>query len=228
MELASLSSELARLSGPPMSVQLGSYSATLERVASGFADVGLLWGPQPAPREGLVAEMVGADGLAVVVNPRNQVGPLVLEDVRSLFNGATPDWWTFGQGMGAVEVVTRESGSGLRLSFDDIVMEGVPVSAGAVVAASDDAVLDYVAAHPAAVGYVAASNLREGVRALTVEGERPEPQRVREGHYRLMASVWLIYREGEAATGLIDRLSSPEGVDVLSRYLAPVDALAGG
>ncbi len=207
--------------GDGASISVSSDQAALESLAMGYVDVAVVWGLRPALGEGLVVEAIGSDGLAFVVNPINQTGPLSIDDLRGLFSGSVSGWEAFGQSTGAVVPVMREKGAGTRALLEEAVMDDGLPSSGAPIAAGDEAVLDYVAANPGAVGYVPASSLREGVRALTVEERRPEPQRVRDGDYPLMGGIWFAYRPSDAAASLLDRLTDPDGALALGRWLAP-------
>lgn len=219
-EVESIVVELLQSSPFAVKGQECSWDSCLALASSGYADAALIWGPEPPVGPQLAVEPWAADALAIIVNPRNQVGPLEREALRGIFSGRVQDWAPFGQGLGAIQVMTRERGSGPRELLSRLVMAGEPPSGNARVAASDDAVLDYVASEPAAIGYVSAASLREGVRALTVEGMRPEPQKVRDGLYSLMAGIWLVYRPESIAEELRSLLSSDAGQEVLSRYFA--------
>jgi len=197
-------------------------------VASGFAEAALGWGPEPKGNEAYITELVASDGLAIVVHPSNQVGPLTVEELRAIFAGKVLDWWAYGQSMGEVQPVELGEGSGGRLAFTELVMGEAHPATKTVVAAGDDGVLDYVATHPAAIGYVPASALREGVRALRVGEERPEPQKVREGRYGLMVGVWLVTRPSVGGDSAWTLLQSEAGQDALDRYLAGPEALYAG
>ncbi|MHB0877645.1 MAG: substrate-binding domain-containing protein [Anaerolineae bacterium] len=222
-ELSAVADAAESLTADPVSVSTDSYRGCLEKVSGGFAEAAVIWGPEPPASELYITELVGADGLAVVVHPSNQVGPLVAEDLRAIFSGEVNDWWHYGQSMGEVLPVVREPGSGTRLTFTELVMGEANPSSGSLVAASDGDVLDYVAANPAAIGYVAACTLREGVRALRVDGERPEPQKVRDGLYPLMAGVWLLTRPTVGGDSIWGLLASEPGQEMLQRYVAGPD-----
>lgn len=209
--------------GAGVFIAVSSDEAALESLAMGYVDAAVVWGPRPTLAEGLVAEAIASDALAFVVHPINQTGPLRIDDLRRLFSGAVPDWGAFGQSAGAVVPVVREKGAGTRALLEQAVMGGDLLASGAPVAASDSAVLDYVASHPGAVGFVSASSLREGVRALTVEERRPEPQRVREGDYPLMGGIWFAYRPGGDASAFLERLTDADGVPALARSLGPAE-----
>lgn len=221
--LPALSGEAEALWGSGVEVALSSDQAGLQSLAMGYVDVAVVWGPRPVVGEGLSVQAVASDALAFVVHPLNQTGPLSVADLQRLFSGEVSDWTAFGQSAGAVIPVIREQGAGTRALLEELVLKGAMSASGAPVAACDAAVLDYVATHPGAIGYVASTNLREGVRALTVEEQRPEPQRVRTGVYPLMGGVWFAYRTGGAGEVLLERLLSEEGREGLAAWLASAE-----
>ncbi len=197
-----------------------SDQAALESLLLGYSDAALIWGPRPELPEGYWAEPVASDGLALVVHPRNQVGPLDLDQVAQLLSGQVTDWAAFGQSVGRVEIITREPGSGARAAAEALALAEGRWPSSAAIAGSNGAVLDYVAVEPGAIGYVAASSLAEGVRALTIEGERPEPQKVRDGLYPLMTGVWLVYGGEGSGAVLLDGFFPDVCTEALSRHYA--------
>jgi len=221
--LADLARPSSGLWGPGVAVTVSSDESALDSLAMGYVDAAVVWGPLPELVEGLSVEAIASDALAFVVHPSNQTGPLQVEDLRGLFTGRIGAWDAFGQSVGSVVPVMREKGAGTRSLLESLVLKGELPASGAPIAAADGAVLDYVSANPGAVGYVAAANLREGVRALTIEERRPEPQRVREGEYPLMGGVWFAYRSAPEAAALLERLVSDDGRGLLGRWLAAAE-----
>jgi len=201
-------------------VRLVSSGDALERLRIGYVNAVLLWGPAPDVAENITAEALASDALAIVVHPRNRVGSLTRDDLRSIFSGEVRDWAAYGQEVGSIQVVTSQAGTGSREALSRLIMEGEAIASDALVATSTDAVLDYVAAEPGAIGYVPASLLREGVRALTVEGERPEPQKVRDGSYPLMVGIWLVYRVSDLAEEVVSYIGSGEMRELLAKVYA--------
>jgi hypothetical protein len=225
-ELAGLAASLPTAYPQAGRIQYTSWQGGLDLIASGYASAALLWGPAPRVAAPLAAEAVAADALAVVVHPLNRVGPLEIAQLADIFSGRVQEWGSFGQSQGRILVVAREPGSGPRQALADLVLLGAPLSGGALIAGSSSAVLDSVAANPSAIGIVPASELRGGVRVLTVEGARPEPANVRVGKYSLMVGLWLVYRQGQAGEQLGDFLLSAGGQELLAGRYAPSEVLA--
>jgi phosphate transport system substrate-binding protein len=71
-------------------------------------------------------------------------------------------------------------------------MEGRQVSPLAVVAPSGDAVIEYVATNPDAIGYVSMGRVSPRVKLLSIEGELPTPRGAELGSYPLSRDLWLV------------------------------------
>jgi len=171
----------------------------LEALRGGDAELALAsWLPSdPAGTQldaGWQATAIARDGIAVIVHPSNPAKGLGLLQLRDLFGGRAYEWRAVGQAVtpGTVQPVSREMGSGTRAAFEALAMEGEPVSPRAVIAASSQEVVDYVASHPEAIGYVSAAYVSDSVKMLAIEGESLTPETVRQGSYALSRDLWLV------------------------------------
>ena len=102
--------------------------------------------------------------------------------------------------------------------FQSMVMEERRVTLTAVLVPDTEAVLEYVALHPWAVGYVAAATVDERVKLLAVDGLYPLPETLTDQSYPLCFPItlvtlqepdgaarrfpaWLLSRDGQAVIG---------------------------
>jgi phosphate transport system substrate-binding protein len=166
---------------------------------------------------------VAIDGIAVIVHPDNPVTALTLVQLREVFSGWLWDWARL-DGAGEVQVVSREGGSGTRAAFEARVMEGQPVTPTALVMPGSQAVADYVAAHPQAIGYVSMGYLSEKVRALAVEGVLPTPKTAAGGTYHLARPLFLVAPEepGGAVRSFVDFVLGLEGQRIVGQHYGRV------
>lgn len=92
-------------------------------------------------------------------------------------------------------IVSREAGSGTRAAFESLVLGDYNVALLAVVMPSSEAVLEYVARTPGAIGYVSTLWLgqpaADGVRVPPVEGRLPTASAVADGSYPLVRPLYL-------------------------------------
>ena len=162
---------------------------------------------------------IAQDGIALVVHPQNAVEGLTLPQARGIFFGRILDWEKMGGAPGEIVVVSREDGSGTREVFEEMAMGEKRVTLTAIVMPSSEAVIEYVARHPTAIGYVSMGHLSPQVKALPIEGVRPTPEDVQSGAYPLTRPLYLL--TGQEPTGevkaFIEFALSPAGQAVVEQ-----------
>jgi phosphate transport system substrate-binding protein len=234
MEMAPLVTELAAAFGeqqPTIDLEVTGLGSEygLEALRSGETDIALLsWLPADlASASGQGADMrlrataIARDGIAVVVHPGNSMDGLGLLQLQALFAGQIYEWRAMGGPMarGTVQPVSREKGSGARAAFETLVMDEQRVTPLAVVAPSPQTMVEYVASHPQAIGYVSMGLVSPEVKVLKVEGELPTPESVGRGSYALTRELWLVTTDPppEGAQPFIDFVLSPSGQQIVGR-----------
>ena len=162
---------------------------------------------------------IAQDGIALVVHPQNAVGGLTLPQARDIFFGRVLDWEEIGGIPGEIVVVSREDGSGTRQVFEEMVMEEKRVTLTAIVMPSSEAVVEYVARHPTAIGYVSMGYLSPQVKALAVEGMSPTPEDIQSGGYPLTRPLYLLTGQEPAGEvkSFIEFALSPAGQAVVEQ-----------
>jgi phosphate transport system substrate-binding protein len=118
-----------------------------------------------------------------------------------------------------VQPVSREEGSGTRMGFEALVMEGRQVTPLAVVASSSQAMVEYVASHPNAIGYVSVGYVSPEVKALKIEGELPTPETAGRGSYPLTRELWLVTSAppSEPVQGFVNFALGPAGQQIVGQ-----------
>jgi phosphate transport system substrate-binding protein len=132
-------------------------------LALGRADLGLAATYAP----GQFATPLGYVTFVVVVNPANPVSRLTVAQLRDIFAGRAEDWEQVGGAQGAIEVVSRESGSDAAAAFSNAALLGVAPALTALVAPDWAAMRQAVSENPAAIGYLPAP---EGVASVKAVG----------------------------------------------------------
>jgi phosphate transport system substrate-binding protein len=102
------------------------------------------------------ATKIGIDGLAVILHPSNPDSLLTITQLRSIFSGKTTAWkQVSGQNkLGDVNVVFDANRSSTLRFVRDSLLRGQPLTKKVFAANSNPQALDYVAAHPDAIGVV--------------------------------------------------------------------------
>lgn len=198
----------------------------LDELAAGRAELALAsWLPADPGVQWQVTP-IARDGIAVIVHPSNEVDGLGLLQLKDLFAGRVHDWRGVGGGAsaGPVQVVSREAGSGTRSAFETLVMDDHRVTPLAVVAPSSEAMIEYVATHPDAVGYVSMGVVASGIKVLSIEGELPTPQGAELGSYPLSRDLWIVTGEShdESMEAFRRFVLSPAGQQIVGRSFGRV------
>jgi phosphate transport system substrate-binding protein len=193
---------------------LGQEMAGTDQVNLGLTS----WLPEGAPK-GLQATVVARDGIALIVHPTNPITGLTLIQAHDLFSGHVIEWEQVGGSSSPVQAVSREDGSGTRAAFEAMVMQEDRVTPMALVMPNSQAVVDYVARDPNAIGYVSMGYVNGEVRAVSVEGLVPTPENVSRAEYHLTRELVVLSRPGASppAQAFLDFVLSPAGQAVVGQ-----------
>lgn len=165
-------------------------SVAEQMLRSGQADLALLSWLRERDGEGgaaLWSRAFARDGVAVIVHPDLPLNEAGLAQLGAIFRGRLQEWNDT-----LVTVVSREEGSGTRAAFEATVLGGGEPTLNAVVMPSSEAVVEYVAGAPSAIGYVSTRRLDESVRVLSVEGVLPNQETIENGSYPLSRSLYMV------------------------------------
>ena len=121
-EMVTALSEAFREANPDVQVNsefVGS-GAGIEAVTAGTVDIGnasrALTDEEKA--NGIVENIVAIDGIAVVVDPANEVADLTQDQLVQIYTGQVTNWSELGGSDTPIVVIGRESGSGTRSARD--------------------------------------------------------------------------------------------------------------
>lgn len=178
--------------GYSITVQGGGSAVGIQAALSGAAQIGmadLVLLPEEAST--LDAVVVARDGIALVVNPANPLTGLTLAQIRGIYNGRIRNWAELGGPDAPIHLVSRESGSGTRTSFEQIV-GGIELPNDAVIQDSNGTIRETVASDENAVGYLSHGLVNERIRPLTVDGVESTPAEITAGRYVLVRPVYFL------------------------------------
>lgn len=207
--------------GVKVNVQGGGSSQGVEATISGAADIGAVsrdLSAEEKSRARLTVTPIAIDGVAIVVNPANQVSSLKTEDIKNIYLGNIKNWKEIGGIDAPITVVSREDGSGTRDAFTNIVMNKEDIVKSAIIQNSTGAVKTTVAGDKNAIGYVSMSKVGKEVKALDIDGNQASEANVKAGTYKLQRPF--IYITKDTPQGLaqtfIDFVLSAEGQNIIT------------
>lgn len=196
--------------------------AGIEAVTNGTADIGnssrSLKDEEKAA--GVVENIVAIDGIAVCVDPANEVADLTKEQLTNIYNGTVTNWKEVGGADEPVIVIGREAGSGTRGAFEELVdLQDACKYANEL--DSTGAVIAKVASTPGAIGYASLDALDDSVKALSLEGVEATAENIKAGNYFLsrpfvMATKGEISEQNDLVQAWFDFVLGDEGQQVAS------------
>ena len=175
-------------------IQGGGSSAGIFAVSQGACHLGASSRELVAKEKGMVEIPMAWDGIAVIVNPKNPLKNLSLEQLRLIFQGKIRNWADVGLPPHAIHLISREEGSGTRNAFEEMVMQKHEVSPAALVQDSNGSVREIVANDPHAMGYISVGLVDDRVKALQIDGIPPTRNHIRNHTYKLVRRFLLVSR----------------------------------
>lgn len=203
-----------------VTVEFTGSSAGIESVLSGRCDIGNSSRnlKDDEKEAGAAENIVAIDGIAVAVDPKNEVTGLTKDQLISVYKGEITNWSELGGADMPIVVVGREAGSGTRSAFEEILgIEDECAYANEL--DSTGAVMARVASTPGSIGYISLDALDGSVTSVKLDGVEPTAETIKDGSYFLsrpfvMATKGEISDQNELVRALFDYVYSSEGQEV--------------
>jgi len=206
-------------------VQGGGSTAGIEAVMTYAANIGMSSRNLTGGEKKLYVVTIAKDAIAIIVNPKNPIQDLSLDQIRQVFSGKIKNWKELGGPSHTIVLITREEGSGTRESFQKFVMGKEDISLEALVQDSNGAVRQVVASNHNGIGYISLGLVNDQVRALKISGVEPNLTDVENGKYTLVRPFLFVFNEepsGESKSFLEFVLSPFAQKLLLKEGLVPV------
>lgn len=113
---------------------------------------------------------VALDCIVPVVHPSNPVNNLTIDQLKQIYEGKVKNWSELGGDDRQIVVISRDTSSGTYEVWEEKILQGGRVFPGAMLQASNGAVVQVVAKNKNAVGYIGLSYVNDDVKDLTVNG----------------------------------------------------------
>ena len=213
-----------------VSTEFIGSSAGIEQVIAGTVDIGNASRnlKESEKNAGAVENIVAIDGIAVIVDKDNEVNDLTKGQLIDIFTGKITNWSSLGGKEQPIVVIGRESGSGTRGAFEEILgIEDQCKYSNEI--NSTGGVMAKVASTPGAIGYVSLDVLNNTVVAVKLEGVEAKAGNIKDGKYFLsrpfvMATTGEISEQNEIVKAFFEYLGSEEGRKLIESVgLIPAD-----
>ena len=160
----------------------------------------------------LVEHIIAHDALVPIVNPRNPVTNLTIEQLRQIYSGEITNWQQVGGADEAVIILSHDDTSGNYETWKEKVMgEGKIVTPKAKVMVSGP-MKTYVQQNPGAIAFLGLSYIDNTIRALTVNGIEAKTVNIKDGTYPIIRDLKLYTTQ-----------QSPESIKKFVEYMLAPD-----
>lgn len=169
----------------------------IQAVQEGRCDIGLSSRDlKEEEQENLEETIVAIDGIAIIVNPENEVKDLSLEQIGALYKGEITNWSEVGGADAPVVLIGREAASGTRDGFESITGTEDMCQYDQELTSTGD-VVQTVASNPNAIGYASVASVKDTVKMLSVEGVSPTTETIQDGTYKIQRNFVFVTKKGE-------------------------------
>jgi phosphate transport system substrate-binding protein len=219
--------------GVQVSVAGGGSGAGIKAAGAGQVDIGessrVITESELIQYPKLVVTGIAKDSIAVVVNPSlTGVSDLTFEQVAKIFAGEITNWKDIGGPDHAINVYTRESGSGTLGTFNEYFMTPTTgpaskqwtrtISATASVKASNGEMKTAISGDTYGIAYISLGFVDSSVKALKIAGVEATIDNVNSGKYTVQRVLWVFTngQPSELEQAFIDYLLSPAGQKIVT------------
>jgi len=212
---------MAKYSGVTLSPEFTGSSAGIEAVLTGTVEIG------NSSRNlkdseisgGAVENIVAIDGIAVILDKANTVTNITKDQLIGIYTGTIKNWSELGGVNQPIVVVGRESGSGTRGAFEELLkVEDLCVYSNEI--NSTGGVMAKVSSTPGAIGYVSLDIVDQTVIAANIDNVIPSEETIKAGNYLLsrpfvMATNGEISKQSEIVQAFFEYMASEEGLALI-------------
>lgn len=212
---------MEKYDGITVTTEYTGSGAGLESLIKGSIDIGnssraLKDGEK---QSGAVENIVAIDGIAVITDTANTVADLTSEQLADIYTGKITNWSELGGADEAIVVIGRESGSGTRSAFEEL-LKVEDACNYAQELDTTGAVMAKVAAIPGAIGYVSLDVVDDTVAALSLNGVEATESNIVAGNYLLsrpfvMATMGSLDSQSDLVKTWFEYIASEEGQTII-------------
>lgn len=139
--------------------------------------------------------LIGFEGVAIIVNPKNNVQNLTINQLNSILMGKTMNWAELGGAKAEINIYGRNEKSTTRSLIQYFVMKGGSFSKKVQTLESAVDVTNAVASDENGIAYVTVKFLDDRIRGLAINGVEVSNKSLLLNRYPLRREVFLVTEE---------------------------------
>jgi phosphate transport system substrate-binding protein len=163
------------------------------------------------------ATVVAIDAIVPIVNPKNPVKDLTIDQLSQIYQGKITNWKEVGGDNLEIVVISRDSSSGTFESWAELVLNKAKVTPRAQLQASNGAIVQAVSKNKYALGYIGLGYRDKSIKAVTVGGIPASVKTAISKEYPISRPLYL-YMNGEPkgeTAKFIRFVLSPDGQKIV-------------
>lgn len=137
---------------------------------------------------------IAYDCIIPVVHPSNPLSAITLAQLKDIYQGKIRNYKDIGGADKEIVVISRDTSSGTYEVWEKKVMKKERVYPGALLQASNGAVVTGVAKNPNAIGYIGIGYLNDQVKPLTVDGIEGTKETTLNGKFPISRVLYMFTR----------------------------------
>jgi phosphate transport system substrate-binding protein len=141
------------------------------------------------------------DCIVPVVHPSNPVANLTTDQLKAIYKGEIDNWRQVGGDDRKIVVISRDTSSGTYEVWEKKIMEKERVYPGALLQASNGAIVQAVSKNKNAIGYIGLGYADSSIKTLTVNGIAGSEETALDGTYFVSRPLYMFTngwpKEGE-------------------------------
>lgn len=214
--------------GTRVFVKGGGCADGIAVVVSGKHEMGGICCPlsaEKAKKFNLIQHRVAVDIKAVMVNPKNNLNNLSLEQISDIHNGRITNWKQVGGPDKPIALVYRDHCRDMEEPVRKVLGIKGPVAKKAIVVKTDKEVVEYVENFQVAIGIAPRVFAMEAkVKIISVDKVVATPENTEKGMYPLKGDLFIITKgQPEGLTRkFMDFVLSDEGQSIIRKNFAGV------
>lgn len=134
---------------------------------------------------------IAYDCILPIVHPSNTITNLTVEQMRSIYKGVIRNWKEVGGPDREIVVVSRDTSSGTYEVWEEMVLSGDKVYPGALLQASNGAVVQTVGRNKNAIGYIGIGYVDPEIKPLSVNDIVGSEETTLNGTYPISRPLFL-------------------------------------
>ncbi|WAC05092.1 MAG: phosphate ABC transporter substrate-binding protein [Methanoregula sp.] len=238
LPIAQKAAEAFMATNPNADIQVtgGGSGVGVQQIGEKSVDIGMssreLSASEKTKYPALVKTVVAKDGIAIIVNPANEVKVVSADAAKDIYTGKITKWTEILGGNvpntnNFIVVVGRDSASGTREFFDKDsagILKGAAPVKSMLEKNSNGAIIQTIAQTPGAIGYVSIGFVDKSVKALPIwwndpnKAVSPTRENVLDRSYPINRELFMFTNGQPAglAKDYIDFILSPDGQKIVS------------